>query len=84
MKIAKVLLFMGLVLLIVHLIVNQDTILTEHLANPPPPTLADLQQEIDDLKQEMADMKSQASAGASAASAARLQIGAIKSGSSTS
>jgi len=79
----KTVLFIGLVVLIVYLITNRDTIITEHLANPPP-TLASLQTEIDDLKQEMADMKDKASAGASAASAARLQIGAIKSGSSTS
>jgi len=78
----KVILFMGLALLIVHLIVNQDSIIVEHLTSKP--TLAGLQKEVDDLKQEMADMKSQASQGASAASAARLQIGAIKSGSSTS
>jgi hypothetical protein len=84
MKIAKVLLFIGLALLIVHLIVNQDTILTEHLANPPPPKLEALQKEIDELKQDIKSMKDQASQGASAASAARLQIGAIKNGSSTS
>lgn len=74
---------MGLALLIVHLIVNQDSILTEHLANPKP-TIADLQKEIDEVKKEVKDMKDQASAGSAAASAARLQIGAIKNGSSTS
>jgi cell division protein FtsB len=78
----KVILFIGLVLLIVHLIVNRDSMIVEHLTGKP--TLTGLQKEVDDLKQEMADMKSQASQGAAAASAARLQIGAIKSGSSTS
>ncbi len=73
---------MGLALLVVYLIVNQDSMIVEHLTGKP--TLAGLQKEVDDLKQEMADMKSQASQGAAAASAARLQIGAIKNGSSTS
>lgn len=76
-------LFIGLVLLVVHLVVNQDSILVEHLANKPP-TLTELQKEVAELKKDIKDMKDQASAGSSAASAARLQIGAIKNGSSTS
>lgn len=85
----KVGLFVGLAVLIAHLMANQDTIIIEHLTKGPASLASlqkdtqELQSELDTLKKEVADMKAQAQQGAAAASAARLQIGAVKQSASS-
>ena len=52
----KVILFVGLAVLIVHLVANQDTIIIEHLTKGPA-SLASLQKDTQELQTELDTLK---------------------------
>lgn len=80
----KLILFVGLVLLILHLFGNSDFYIREHLIATTPQTVYSLSQEIDatndkldKLQNEVTQMKNQAAAQSQQAAAAKASLQAI-------